>query len=606
MRCPICRTENTGSTNICPSCGSPLKAAISPRKKKISWIAIVPGVLLFIAGLLLINWFIKSGDIKKSADESRIQAEPKEELSTRAESSPKHTAGIVIIQNTKEEVIAQIKSAVINANWIAIPTCAGLGGKRWIFRSSQLKDDALVETGIWSSGNPAGLWRIGQEREYDSFQLASWDRGDSLEWHSLDMTRTIERAVVASPKKEGHFTSVSVPREMKEPGIFVQNDRVVGWTFGIWMEKGLLWDEPGEINLDHATTVSDLVNVANLNWQEAQFIKGLAREKDSSPLERFRFLANGFLSRPQFPPELKPRYLHPRSIVPHLNSLASQLMQTGLSKEVVDILSDQVLQEASDPGILKIATLARVKFYDHWKAARYFERMKKSLINKGIRFGSELDGFHAKLYKDWIRISLEKGEIQSGRMAYETGKRLFPEDAELHILGIQQAVSEKNWEEARQLLLMRSFPENLQAKAKHLEQLITEKLDTKKTVCLRFTPGAKEIVVEALLNQGVKQYFILDTGATHVTISPKTADQLGIVVTENTPVRPIRTASNVILAYEVTLDSIAIGNLKADNIIALIIDLPGVPGAGLLGTNFLNHFNVEIDNRNGVLILTAR
>jgi len=532
--------------------------------------------------------------------------DPKRELTTRVESSLKHTIGSVVIQNSRGEEITQIKSAVINANWIAIPACAGLGGKTWIFRSSQMEDEAYVEEGVWSSGNPAGLWQIGQGREFDSLKLSPWNRGAALEWHSLDMIRSVKQADVTSPKKEGHFTSVSVPREMSEPGIFVQNDRVVGWTFGVWMEKGLLWAESSEVNFNHPVTVSELVNVATLNWQEAQFSQGMTREKNSSLLERFRFLADGFLFRPHFPPELKPRYLQPRSIIPHLHSLASQLIQTGFSKDVIDILNDQVIQEVADPGLFKIATLARVEFFDHWTAARYFERMKKSLSRKGILFKSELEGFHAKLYKDWIRIALEKGEIQSGRMAFETGKRLFPEDEELHILGIQQAVSENNWEEAKQLLHMRSYPENLQAQAKHLEQLITEKLDTKKTVYLRFTPGAKEIVIEALLNQGVKQYFILDTGATHVTISSKTADQLGIKITENTPARPIRTASNVMLAYEVILDSIAIGDLRADNIIALIIDLPGVPGAGLLGTNFLNRFNVEIDNQNGVLILTSR
>jgi predicted aspartyl protease len=60
------------------------------------------------------------------------------------------------------------------------------------------------------------------------------------------------------------------------------------------------------------------------------------------------------------------------------------------------------------------------------------------------------------------------------------------------------------------------------------------------------------------------------------------------------------------LAYEVTLDSLEIGGLRADNIVALIIDLPGTPSIGLLGNNFLNLFNVEIDNENGILRLSPR
>jgi clan AA aspartic protease (TIGR02281 family) len=153
---------------------------------------------------------------------------------------------------------------------------------------------------------------------------------------------------------------------------------------------------------------------------------------------------------------------------------------------------------------------------------------------------------------------------------------------------------------------MRSYPQNMQDQVKHLKQLITEKLDAKKTVHLPFKPGTNEIVLEASINRRVNQYFILDTGATHVTISSKTAVQLGIKINEDTPVRTIRTASDLMLAYEVTLDSIEVGDLRADSVIALIIDLPGTPEVGLLGNSFLKHFNVEIDNKNGLLKLTPR
>ena len=565
----------------------------------------LPSILLLIAGAIALYWVIQSDRLIPDQNGRLITVDSKPERTTQSETSLQYTLGSVAIHNSHGEKTAQIETAVMNGNRIAIPACAGLGGDSWIFSSAQ-SGQVRIREGVWSSGNPAGLWQIGQGREYDSLELAPWNRGEMLEWYSLDMIRSVKRVDVGSPKKEGAFTSASVPRKIREPGIFIQDNRIVGWTFGVWMERGLLWDGYEDAIFDQKLSVSEFVNGASLNWQEAQFSKGLAVGKDTSPLERFRTLAEGFLFRPQFSSALKPRLLLPGSITSHLCSLASQLIQTGFSKEVVDILSDQILSKASDPELLKRATLARINIYDYWKAARYFERMKKRLSREGVPFTSQFEQFHVKLYKDWIRDALDRDDIRSGRMAFETGKRIFPEDAELHVLGIQQAVSEKNWGEARQLLSMRSYPQNLLAQVKHLEQLLTEKLDTKKIVYLRFAPGGTEITVEASINQSVKQYFILDTGATHVTISSKTADRLGLKITENTPVRPIRTASNVMLAYEVTLNSIEIGDLRADNIVALIIDLPGVPGVGLLGNNFLSHFNVEIDNQNGILKLSPR
>jgi len=605
VRCPKCKTENPGSSRVCAACGSPLRATLSPRFHILSWYVIIPASLIIIVGLFLAHKFILSNRSTSNRIGPSSAVNTKPLRAAQPKTRQKHATGIVTIKNREGKEIARMSSAILDSNWVVLPVCACLGGDSWIFSSPQSKE-VRIDRGIWSSGSPAGLWQISSGKQYHSLKLAPWNSGALLKWRSLDMTHEVRQVPVSSSAKEGLFTSLSLSKDLREPGVFIQDEHIVGWTFGKWMERGLLWDGSEQVCLDKSPnlTVSEFVNALSYHWQEAQFSKGLAMGKYSSPLIKFQVLAEGMLLQPQFSSELKPCYLRPGSISTQLNRLASQLIQTGYAEDVLDILSDDLVLKLSDRELLKKATLARVKAYDHWKAARYFERMKRSLSTKGIFFTTELERFHAGLYKDWLRISLAKEEIRSGRMAFETGKRLFPEDAELHILGIQQAVSEKHWDEAKYLLNMRSYPPNLQTQARHLEKLITEKLETKKVVYFSFKPGSKEIVVEASINQSINQYFIVDTGATHVTISSKTADQLGIKITESTPVRPIRTASNIMLAYEVTLGSIAIGDLRANNVTALIIDLPGAPGAGLLGNNFLNHFNVEIDNEKGILKLS--
>ena len=107
---------------------------------------------------------------------------------------------------------------------------------------------------------------------------------------------------------------------------------------------------------------------------------------------------------------------------------------------------------------------------------------------------------------------------------------------------------------------------------------------------------------EVVLNQRVKQYFIVDTGASFTVISREAAKELGITIDENTPFIPITTASSVIFNPLVTLRSIRVGEAEIENVDALVHNLPG-RSAGLLGNSFLSKFKVVLDSVNGKMTL---
>ena len=107
---------------------------------------------------------------------------------------------------------------------------------------------------------------------------------------------------------------------------------------------------------------------------------------------------------------------------------------------------------------------------------------------------------------------------------------------------------------------------------------------------------------EVLLNGRIKQYFIVDTGASFTVISREAARELGITIDENTPFIPIATASSVILNPLVTLRSIRVGEAEVENVDVLVHDLPG-RSAGLLGNSFLNKFRVVLDSVDGKMTL---
>jgi len=110
------------------------------------------------------------------------------------------------------------------------------------------------------------------------------------------------------------------------------------------------------------------------------------------------------------------------------------------------------------------------------------------------------------------------------------------------------------------------------------------------------------LLAEVILNGRVRQYFIVDTGASFTLINRQTAKELGITIDENTPFMPIFTASSLIFTPLVTLRSMRVGEAEVENVDVLIHDMPSET-AGLLGNSFLNKFKVMIDSANGKMTL---
>lgn len=109
-------------------------------------------------------------------------------------------------------------------------------------------------------------------------------------------------------------------------------------------------------------------------------------------------------------------------------------------------------------------------------------------------------------------------------------------------------------------------------------------------------------ITEVLLNEKMKRYLVVDSGASFMLINPQIARELGIAVNENTPFIPMTTVSGYILVPLVTLKSVRIGKVQAENIEAVIYTLPS-GGDGLLGNSFLNKYRMTIDSVQGKMML---
>ncbi len=109
------------------------------------------------------------------------------------------------------------------------------------------------------------------------------------------------------------------------------------------------------------------------------------------------------------------------------------------------------------------------------------------------------------------------------------------------------------------------------------------------------------LLTEVVLNERVREYFVVDTGASFTLISRQIANQLGIVVDENTPFIRVSSVSDVLLTPLVNLKSVRVGKAEVNDIETLIHNMPNYQG--LLGNSFLNKFRVTIDSLNNRMIL---
>lgn len=108
-----------------------------------------------------------------------------------------------------------------------------------------------------------------------------------------------------------------------------------------------------------------------------------------------------------------------------------------------------------------------------------------------------------------------------------------------------------------------------------------------------FTPGR--------IN-GLAVEFLVDTGATSVSMNLPTAKALGLNYRAGERIN-IGTASGVSTAYSIMLDSVRVGDVEVRNVSASVT-MGDYPSEILLGNSFLSR--VDMRRENGVLVLESR
>ena len=109
-------------------------------------------------------------------------------------------------------------------------------------------------------------------------------------------------------------------------------------------------------------------------------------------------------------------------------------------------------------------------------------------------------------------------------------------------------------------------------------------------------------IVDGMVNGGYMR-FIVDTGATTISMAASDATRLGIDYRSGRPGQSMVADGRRVPVYRVTLDSVTIGDITIFNVEASVSEGPGVGGA-LLGNSFLNRVEMRREGTN--LTLTKR
>ncbi len=97
--------------------------------------------------------------------------------------------------------------------------------------------------------------------------------------------------------------------------------------------------------------------------------------------------------------------------------------------------------------------------------------------------------------------------------------------------------------------------------------------------------------------------FVIDTGATWVSMNERQARQLGIDFRYRGTPKAMSTANGIVRVYQVTLDTVQVGDITVHNVTAAVHE-GGSPPITLLGMSFLSQ--VEMQHKGDMLELKSK
>ena len=619
--CPKCQASNPEGSNFCLNCGFSI---MTPRPNRANWFWLTVCVVILVTMAVYFVQRLSKYESRKNvpqisklavpapAPRKKAEAEIKEKPAAKKEVETLKVSteldlpmGVVTIKNISGKVIGEIPVPVVGSGWVALPKRFCLGGAEWSLKMVSGGQGVITE-GLYNDYDQVGLWRVPENVAIEGPELFPWSAELPTVWYSVESAGEPESLEISNPRAQGYFSQVDIPADIDEIGVLIQNNRAVGWTFGNLLTGAFVWNGDEGSYLNPEIRVDDFYRITFANGREEEFAKAFAMGTDYFELERLEAFAGGFRFAPKLSVEDTPAELRKANVVKTMQSLVDAAVGAGSVREVSNLFDTQILIEAGDVVLLMAVSRATAQSYGFEDGIALAENVVAQLPPLEEQDAIQLTKFYSELYQNWITTLYNKGSLQNAWRAFRLGSRKLPDDPAIHLLGVQLALAESNWAEAEELLAQREYPAALRDRVQNLRNQIAELKGQEGRIVINFTPGSRTIPVSAILNRDTDQVFIVDTGASMVTIPRATAEYLGLAVDDRNPVRRVVTAGGIKYAPEVTLFSISIGGWEVNDVRALVLDIPDQPDIGLLGLSYLENFRMDMRTEEGILLLEPR
>jgi hypothetical protein len=123
---------------------------------------------------------------------------------------------------------------------------------------------------------------------------------------------------------------------------------------------------------------------------------------------------------------------------------------------------------------------------------------------------------------------------------------------------------------------------------------------------IRFVPGQR-IMVDVKINGSTSAQLLFDTGADRTLISPRALQAAGVRLAGPSATGQIVGATGSEQVRFVVVDSLEVGEARVGRMPVGAYNLPTTDvGDGLLGRDFLDQFNVQIDSARGMVTLSPK
>jgi hypothetical protein len=123
---------------------------------------------------------------------------------------------------------------------------------------------------------------------------------------------------------------------------------------------------------------------------------------------------------------------------------------------------------------------------------------------------------------------------------------------------------------------------------------------------IRFVPGQR-ILVDVKINGTASAQLLFDTGADRTLISPRALQAAGVRLAGPSATGQIVGATGSDQVRFVVVDSLEVGEARVGRMPVGAFNLPTSDvGDGLLGRDFLDQFNVQIDSARGMVTLSPK